>query len=273
MTSLDRGLEILSHIALNGPTTPESIAADAGLPLSTTYRYITTLRNKGYIADYEGHFDLGLRTLRMLRPEALQRCLAAIASPVMFDLVAKTDETALLTVRDGWSATCIEIAEPRRAIRFSFRRGVSLSLHKGASSKPLLAFMDSAFIHRYLDSRVGWEEGQDPEATWQELADVRSKGVAITVSELDSGALGIGVPVFWDGRIAACVSLVGPSNRLADRRIRDAVGHVREAGARITELLRDTTPDDVRNFETDAEPDAESGAGDDSPTMTIEKVS
>jgi DNA-binding IclR family transcriptional regulator len=240
MTSLDRGLQILSHIALNGPTTAESIAADAGLPLSTTYRYITTLRNRGYVADYEGHFDLGLRTLRMLRPEALQRCLAAIASPVLFDLVSRTEETAVLTVRDGWSATCIELAEPRRAIRFSFRRGISLSLHKGASAKPLLAFMDSAFIHRYLDSRVGWEEGQDPEATWNDLSEIRSKGVATTVSELDSGAIAIGVPVFWDGKIAACISVVGPHSRLADRRIRDVTARVREAGAQLTALLTNT---------------------------------
>ena len=240
MTSLERGLDILSHIAINGPTTADSIAEASGLPLSTTYRYIMSLRKGGYIADYEGHFDLGLRTLRMLRPQALQRCLAAISSPVMFDLVKKTDETTLLTVRDGWSATCIELAEPRRAVRFSFRRGVSLSLHKGASAKPLLANMDAGFIRRYLDARVGWDEGQDPSATWDELADVRAKGLAVTVSELDPGALGVGVPVFWDGEIAACISVIGPSSRMPERRLRDIVGHVRDAGFQLTDILSST---------------------------------
>lgn len=237
MTSLERGLDILSYIAAHGPTTAESISRAAQLPLSTTYRYVTTLRAKDYIADYEGHFDLGLKTLRMLRPQALHRCLAAIASPVIFDLVAKTDETVILTVRDGWSATCIELAEPRRAVRFSFRRGVSLSLHKGASAKPLLANMDPSFIRHYLEARVGWEEGQDAEAAWDDLVAVREKGFAITSSELDSGALGVGVPVFWDGEIAACLSAIGPSSRLTERKLREVVGHVKEAGVSLSEIL------------------------------------
>ncbi|GAB3600159.1 IclR family transcriptional regulator [Microbacterium tumbae] len=242
MTSLDRGLDILSYIAAAGPTTAEAIARAAELPLSTTYRYVTTLRGKGYIADYEGHFDLGLKTLRMLKPQALHRCLAAIASPVIFELVAQTDETVILTVRDGWSATCIELAEPRRAVRFSFRRGVSLSLHKGASAKPLLAYMDQRFIHRYLEARVGWDEGEDPEAAAQNLADVREKGLAITVSELDSGAIGVGVPVFWDGDIAACISAIGPSSRMSERRLREIVSHVRAAGKKLTDILSEPLP-------------------------------
>jgi DNA-binding IclR family transcriptional regulator len=237
MTALDRGLEVLSHIALHGPITAEAIAEESGLPLSTTYRYIVTLRAQGYVADYGGHFDLGVKMLRVLKPEALNRGLATISSPVMFDLVAKTSETALLTVREGWTATCIGQTEPHRAVRFSFRRGVSLSLHKGASAKPLLANMDGAFIKRYLDSRVGWDEGQDTAASWEELADIRTKGFAVTASELDSGAIGIGVPVFWDGEIAACLSVVGPSSRLSDRRLKEAVGHTMLAGRKLTDLL------------------------------------
>jgi DNA-binding IclR family transcriptional regulator len=254
MTSLERGLDILSYIASNGPTTAEAISRSANLPLSTTYRYVTTLRAKGYIADYEGHFDLGLKTLRMLRPQALHRCLAAIASPVIFDLVSRTDETTILTVRDGWSATCIELAEPRRAVRFSFRRGVSLSLHKGASAKPLLAYMEPAFIRRYLEARVAWDEGEDADAAWDDLADVREKGIAITVSELDSGALGVGVPVFWDGEIAACISAIGPSSRLPERRLREIVGHVKEAGDRLTAILSETDVAAYADDDTDLPP-------------------
>jgi DNA-binding IclR family transcriptional regulator len=237
MTSLERGLDVLGHIAEHGPATAEFIAEKAGLPLSTTYRYMVTLRSQGYIADYGGHFDLGVRMLRMLKPAALNRCLATMCSPAMFDLVAKTGETALLTVREGWTATCIAQAEPHRAVRFSFRRGVSLSLHKGASAKPLLANSDAAFIHRYLDRRVGWEEGLDPANNWADLSSIRERGFAVTTSELDSGALGIGVPVFWDGEIAACLSTVGPTSRLTERRLKEAVANTIATGKALTDML------------------------------------
>ena len=243
MTALDRGLEVLAHIAEHGPATAELIAEKSGLPLSTTYRYMVTLRSQGSIADYGGHYDLGVRMLRMLKPAALNRCLATMCSPVMFDLVAKTSETALLTVREGWTATCIAQAEPHRAVKFSFRRGISLSLHKGASAKPLLANSEPAFVHRYLDRRVGWDEGLDPAVNWNDLATIRQKGFAVTASELDSGAIGIGVPVFWDGEIAACLSIVGPSSRLADRRLKDAILQTVAAGRKLTDML---TSDEYR---------------------------
>jgi len=237
MTSLDRGLDVLMHIANDGPMTAETVAERSGLPLSTTYRYLTTLRTQRYVVDYGGHFDLGVRMLRMLKPTALNRGLATLSSPVMFALVAKTNETALLTVREGWTATCIELTEPHRTVRFSYRRGVSLSLHRGASAKPLLAYSEPAFIHQYLDSRVSWEEDQDTTATLEQLGKIRDKGYCLTASELDSGAIGIGVPVFWDGEIAACLSLVGPTFRLNDRRLKEAVGHTIDAGRELSALL------------------------------------
>jgi DNA-binding IclR family transcriptional regulator len=234
MTALDRGLAILDYVSAHGPTTAETIADGIGLPLSTTYRYLNLLRGQNYLADYEGHYDLGTRMLRLLRGGALNRCLAALAGPTMFELVAQVGETALLTVRDGWSATCIERVEPHRAVRLSFRRNVSLALHLGASAKPLLACMGPRFIDEYLGSR---EPQSDTEQVRAQLAAIRRDGIAISCGELDRDAVAIGVPVFWDDEVAACLSVAGPQVRLNGRRLREAEALVRSAGRRVGELL------------------------------------
>lgn len=246
MTALDRGLAILDYVSAHGPTTAENISDGIGLPLSTTYRYLNLLRGQHYLADYEGHYDLGTRMLRLLRGSALNRCLAALAGPTMFDLVAQVGETVLLTVRDGWSATCIERVEPHRAVRLSFRRNVSLALHLGASAKPLLACMDPRFIDEYLNSR---EPHSETEHIRTQLAAIRRDGIAITCGELDRDAVAIGVPVHWDGEVAACLSIAGPQVRLTGRRLREAEDLVRSAGRRVSELLSgspDETAKEVR---------------------------
>ena len=246
MTALDRGLAILGYVSVHGPTTAEAVSEGIDLPLSTTYRYLNVLRGRGYLADYEGHYDLGAGMLRLLRGEPLNRCLAALAGPTMFELVAQVGETALLTVRDGWSARCIERVEPHRAVRLSFRRNVSLALHLGASAKPLLACMDPRFIDEYLHSR---EPQADTEQVRAQLAAIRRDGISITCGELDRDALAIGVPVYWDGEVAACLSVAGPQARLTGRRLREAEAQVRAAGLRVGALLSEQpgqTVDEVR---------------------------
>jgi DNA-binding IclR family transcriptional regulator len=237
VTALDRGLAILDYVAANGPTTAEAISEGIGLPLSTTYRYVNMLRGNNYLADYEGHFDLGTRMLRTLRAGALNRCLAALAGPTMFALVTRVAETALLTVRDGWSATCIERVEPHRAVRLSFRRNVSLPLHLGASAKPLLAHMDPQSIDDYLASRAPLSAKVDTDELRDQLAAIRRDGISSTSGELDRDAVAIGVPVYWDNEVAACLSVAGPRARLNGRRLRDTETQVRSAGAQITALL------------------------------------
>lgn len=245
--SLDRGLEVLANVCANGPTTAESISRDLGLPLSTTYRYIADLRSHGYVAMYEGYFDLGVRMLQMLHPRLLHRCLAQIATPIMFDLVGRTGESIVLTVRDGWNATCIELVEPRRAIRLSFRRGVSLPLHAGASAKPLLAHMAGHLVDEYINRHEGLVNDRPdwPDHLRGQLAEIRRQGVIATRGEIDPGVVAIGVPIFWDGRVAACLSVAGPGTRFNDRKIRDVAALVRTAGDQLSELISVPGEDDT----------------------------
>ncbi len=59
--SLERGLEILGVLCDRGPLTVEAVASAVGIPLSTTYRYLTTLRSLGYVEVIDGRYDVGAR--------------------------------------------------------------------------------------------------------------------------------------------------------------------------------------------------------------------
>jgi hypothetical protein len=46
---LTRALAIIHHVAEHGPQTIQRISTDIGIPLATTYRYVTDLIDVGYL--------------------------------------------------------------------------------------------------------------------------------------------------------------------------------------------------------------------------------
>lgn len=232
MSGMKRGLQILDAVAERGPMTVESIAEAVALPLSTTYRYVGTLRTLGYLTASSGRYDVGTAMLGMLRRGSVEAVMGRLASPLLVDLAVQTGETVMLTVPIGWTATCVESVEPRRPVRLSYRRGVALPLHAGASAKPLLAHMPGRLVEEYL--RFVAPTGLPPGArTWdglhRQLNEIRRTGVCVTLGEMDPDSIGIGVPVFTEQQVSACLSLAGHRSRFPGRRIRET-----------SELLRST---------------------------------
>jgi DNA-binding IclR family transcriptional regulator len=238
-----RSLEILDVVAGRGPMTVEEIAAVTGLPLSTTYRYLRTLRGMGYLAPQDGAWDVGGELLGLLRRADLPAVLGRTAAPVLTDLAVRTEETVLLTVPDGWTARCVESVPPRRPVRLSYRRGVSLPLHAGASAKPLLAHLPGRTVDEYLRSVTLGGGNRDWTALRRQLAEIRATGVCVTHAELDPDSVGIGVPVFLDRQVVACVSLAGHRTRFPGARLRETADLLRAAAGTIERTwTRGTAP-------------------------------
>jgi DNA-binding IclR family transcriptional regulator len=134
MSSLVRGLEILADIGDAGPSTVEQLSRRLELPLSTTYRYVSTLRSLGFLTEHEGRYGAGARLLQLVRRTDVDQSLARLADPLLLDLVDRTNETAILTVRVGTMAFCIHSVEPLRSVRLSFARGTTQPLPAWASA-------------------------------------------------------------------------------------------------------------------------------------------
>jgi DNA-binding IclR family transcriptional regulator len=242
-TTLARGFEVLAAVCQLAPTTVEAIATNLGLPLSTAYRYVRTLRELGFIQEYEGYYDIGVRMLGLVRDVRTEEALSRLASPVLFDLVYRTSETATLVVADGDLARTVISIEPHRPVRLSFRTGAMLPLHAGAPAKVLLAHMPEAFIRGYL-ARAARTGGSSQTSFTQsltgQLQEIRERGVCVTHSEVDADAVGIAAPLFRRKELIAAISVAGPASRLGDRAISEA-GRLVQAAARQLEGVLDGT--------------------------------
>ncbi len=118
-------------------------------------------------------------------------------------------------------------------MRLSYRRGLALPLHVGASGKPLLAHLPARTVADYLRFVARNQPAPGAggrQALDRQLAEIRRTGVCVTVGELEPDSIGLGVPVFTDRRIAGCLSLAGHRSRFPSDRIRAVSKQLQRAG-------------------------------------------
>ncbi|MFJ9544362.1 IclR family transcriptional regulator [Streptomyces sp. NPDC101225] len=237
---LGRGMNVLAAVGELAPTTVEALAARVGLPTSTAYRYVRTLRELGYIQEYEGYYDIGVRMLGLVWDARAREALARLASPLLFELVSRTSETATLVVREGHLARTAMSVEPHRPVRLSFQTGTTHPLHSGAPAKMLLACMPEAFRLDYV-SRTPLDTLPQhrfhAQALSEQLVHIREANVCITRGEVDVDSVGVSVPVFRHGELIAALSVAGPASRLGDRQMREVEQLLRSAARQLEGLL------------------------------------
>ncbi len=218
-TSLDRGLALLRVIAESGPARADELAATAGLPLSTTYRYIRTLQSHGFISGSAGLFGPG-PVLDSSSPARVgRRELVRLATPVLERLVDLSGETAVLVVRVGVHAVCIHQVESPHAIRMAFRIGQALPLYAGAGQRMLLAHAPPDVIESVLGSEFERFTPNTPTRAnlARRLESTRLTGVATSRGEYSAGSVAIAAPVFFHQHLVCSLTVAGPHTRCGPR--------------------------------------------------------
>src|SRR5690606_11024861 len=113
----ERALDILLLFDDQHPIlTAAELSRRLGMPRSTTYRYLQSLRSYGLVAEDERQNGVrpGPLVLRLARVARLGLGLIELASPVMRELALQTGETVLLTRRAGDQVICIERVDSPR---------------------------------------------------------------------------------------------------------------------------------------------------------------
>ncbi|MEA5362616.1 helix-turn-helix domain-containing protein [Amycolatopsis sp., V23-08] len=225
-SSLIRGLRILESIAVAGKTNVEDLAARTGVPISTAYRYMRSLREHDYLTESGGLYSLGTRFA--LDPHrGGSGHLVQMADAVLRSLRQRTGQTAVLTVRVGSSALCLD-----RAVSptpdYAPPRGTVLALDADASTTPLLAFAPASLVQDIAD-----RQNRSAESIFGKLGLIRERGCDVTRGRPTPDTVVVGAPVFREGRCVCAVSVLGPGRALHGaaldrvvRMVRDAAGHL-----------------------------------------------
>ncbi|MDJ0357106.1 IclR family transcriptional regulator [Paenarthrobacter sp. PH39-S1] len=214
-SSFERGLAVMMCVAARGDVTIVDIAEEVGVPASTVYRYVKTLRGLSLIEEHHGSYIPGWRLLELSGQHLTHTRLAELGVTVLESIVEGTAETAVLTVRSGLNAICLRQVVSPHPLRYAFDINQLLPLHAGAGQRVLLAHAPDTVIAKVLG--FGLKRITDKTLTRQpliqQLSHIRQSGQAVSHGELNPGAVAISRPVFSGGEIICSLTVAGPETR------------------------------------------------------------
>ena len=245
--SLLRAVDILDLLEEKGELSVNEVSELSKLPLSTVYKYLTVMKERGLVA-YEKSlqkYRLGMRLFELGSSVQSRISIDRIARPYMEELSNQLQETVGLAVVDGNWAVYVEQVEPVRSnqIVLTLRKGLRSCLHAGAVGKSLLAYQPDEKIETFLKTakltKYTRKTIVDPDQLRKELRAIRSAGYAFSEEEVSQGIRAIAAPIFdGEGKVPAGLTVFGPIQRIDGPRKEKVLNLVVEYSKRISERLR-----------------------------------
>ncbi len=211
-----------------------------GLPKTTVFRYLYTLRECGFV-DYDPATDLyrlGLRMWELGGAVGSRLRIREVAVPFMRELRNRFNETVNLGMLDDMEVVYLEMVESRRSLRMHAKLGGRDPVYSTALGKALLAFLPEEQWRDHLPGQLVSRTSQTLssfDSLKQELVQTRNRGFAQDHGENEEGACCVGAPIFDQlGRVVAAVSLSAPTSRLHGALEQEVATAVMETAAAIS---------------------------------------
>jgi DNA-binding IclR family transcriptional regulator len=240
--SVERAVTILEILARLGEGGVTEIAREIGVHKSTAFRLVSTLEQRGLVEQTEqrGKYQLGVGILRLAGATTARLDVVQQARPVCRRLSAATGETVNIAVLADRSALYLDQFAGSSALQPHNWVGQHIPLHATSNGKVLLSGLDDAEVDRIVTSLDAYTDRTVATRSRlrRELADVRARGFAVAVDELEVGLAALAAPIRnAHGDVVASLSLSGPTFRLTEPRIEEVLPQLRDAADEISQRL------------------------------------
>ena len=216
-------LELLARTPVGLPLADISVAL--GVPKSTLLNSLRPLVVDDFLVVEGVLYRLGPRAFRLAATIGSAYDLPRMVRGYLRALAEETQESVCLAVLDQEMRrfVYIDVVESSRPVRYAMRLGMSGPLYSTAAGRVLLAYQAPVYQEEYIAKAklVALTErtNTDRDVLRDQLAEVRTAGVWVSVGESVEDSAAIAAPVFGpDGSILAAVSLGAPSDRLLANR-------------------------------------------------------
>jgi DNA-binding IclR family transcriptional regulator len=193
--SVERAVRILGFFSAEEPElTLTDLTTRLGASKATTHRYTLALRRVGLLRfdDGAGVYSLGPRVVELAATALAGLRIIKVAGATMEQLVAKVNETVVLSIWDGESPVVVRVEDNTdRLVRIIVRTGARLPSSTSAQGKIFLAF-----------------NGEPSRLDDSERASILKHRVAVN-SQVVDGIRAIATPIFQGDELAAAMAVVG----------------------------------------------------------------
>src|SRR5271166_658640 len=241
--SVDRAVAILEILARDGEAGVTEVARELEVHKSTASRLLAALDRRELVARdaARGKFRLGVGIVRLAGAVSQKLDVVQESRPVCRALAQEVGETVNLAILSGHDALYLDQVAGPAALSPHNWAGQRVPLHATSDGKVLLAYLPEADLKECLTPPLQRFTEHTMTAIdrfpWL-LAEVRLRGFATAVDELEAGLTAIAAPVRnAEGSVIASISASGPSFRIPADRIPVLAGLVRRAAAEVSRRL------------------------------------
>lgn len=220
--SIDRATAILRCFnARRADLGISDIARLTGLSTSTVHRLLLAMQENRLVRQTaDRRYALGPLVVQLAHNGGIPATLRDAAMPALRALRDATEETAALhELLPSGERVVVSQVESHHQLRRTYTEfGIPVPLPLGAPGKVLLAFLpwqrQVEVLSRPIE-QVTPHTVTDPETLAAQLAETRSRGFAMSMSERTWGIRTVAAPVFdFGARVVGCLSLSGPEMRM-----------------------------------------------------------
>jgi DNA-binding IclR family transcriptional regulator len=243
-STADRAIDILLLFSEDRPIwSTTEIAEHFGMPRTTTYRYISSLRSYALIVEDEsGGYRLGPKIFPLARVAKAGTSIMTVAAPHLAELNRAFGEAVTLYERVGHESIALDRRESRHRVKMMYTRGQILPWPGAASAKVLLANAppseQEAIFRLLVPVRYTAKTIKSPKLLRSALKRIRDQGYAYSDQEREEGVRAIAAPIFSAGEGRYCVTMSGPLFRMTADKLTAMIAAVRRAAQRITDDLK-----------------------------------
>lgn len=238
--SLARGLAVARAFDRHSPRMRcADVAAKTGLSRAAARRYLLTLQRLGYFgADGDWFYPMP-RILELGYSFISSARLEDFVEPILRKLADETGAAAHFAVLDNNETLCLGSVFSPKMFGFYISVGARHPAYAGSLGKVLLAGLPDKELDEYL--RTVRRTAHTPKtlttaaALRQDIVAARKAGYALNRGELNTGIVGIAVPVRnKDGAVAAVVNVNWISvHPIKKTEVKTCLGPLREAAKQI----------------------------------------
>lgn len=241
---VQKALGVLKHLAEAAqPLTLSQISYRVGLPKTSVFRYLHTLRDAGLVTYDQSsdryHVSLYLWSMGQLADARFR--IRDIALPVLRMLRDRHNETINLAVIEEHEIVYLEMVESRHALMMNARPGSRDPVYSTALGRAMLAHLPQEQWAQHLPPQLEARTLQTVTslaALRQELEQTRQRGYSLDRGENEDGARCIGAPILdAHARVVAAISLSAPATRLTRAQEPVVIRSIVDAAAAISRQI------------------------------------
>ncbi|MGB0388389.1 MAG: IclR family transcriptional regulator [Ardenticatenaceae bacterium] len=218
----------------------------SGLKRTTVFRLMAALEAEGIVRKLPtSNYTLGSKLIALGGRAIRANPLRAVARPFLQELTNLTTESSIvdvLLIEDGRpESMAVEEVLGYHLLGMVQYIGSHFPAHATSTGKVLLAFQSSENLS-HLDlshlKRFTKHTITDSARLMEELADVRQKGYATTMNELEEGVMAIAAPIFnAHGEVVAALNTSGPRSRISPERLHSLAVPLKAAALQISQQI------------------------------------